>query len=75
MVQEEESADCWLARWGGGRKVGVLVWWAASTGMKWGVVEEGGRMQEEEGMGSCIVWLGMAETTRVEACTCAAAEA
>lgn len=43
MTVQEESADCWLARWGRARKVGVLDGWAVSTGTK-RVVVEGGSM-------------------------------
>ena len=74
MTVQEESADCWLARWGGARKSGVLDGWAALVGMKL-VVVEGGSMQEEEGMGSCMVWLHIADGMKAEALTCAAAAA
>ena len=73
MTVQDESADCWLARWGRAWKVGVLDGWAVSTGTK--QVVEGGSMQEEEGMGSCMVWLGIADGMKAEAFTCADAEA
>ena len=74
MTVQEESAACWLARWGGARKAAMLDGWAALVGMKL-VVVEGGSMQEEEGMGRCMVWLGIADGMKAEAFTCAAAEA
>ena len=52
----------------------MLDGWAASIGTKW-VVVEGGSMQEEEGMESCMVWLGIADGMKAEAFTCAVAEA